>query len=148
MDPNTRAAVAYGDAASAAKSPRQVEYQAFARITKALANGATPGGASHAPLKAVADNEDRAAKSRRFTVLANALHENLRLWTIMQGDITADGNGLPDQLRAQLFYLAEFTRDHTRKVLRGEAQADALIEINTAVMRGLRAEREPERCPA
>jgi len=35
------------------------------------------------------------------------------------------------------FYLAEFTRTYSSRVLAG-ASADPLIDINTAVMRGLR----------
>lgn len=118
MNAAQRANAAYGDARGAQKSPRQVEYQAFARITKALS------GAAGAP--------------EEFPRLAKALHDNLRLWTIVAADVAGDTNGLPDGLRAQLFYLAEFTRAHTGKVLKGEARAEALIEINTAVMKGLR----------
>jgi len=42
-------------------------------------------------------------------------------------------------LRAQLVYLGEFTRAHTQKVLRGEADPAPLIDINSAIIRGLRA---------
>ena len=48
------------------------------------------------------------------------------------------GAALPDDLRARIFYLAEFTDQHTRKVLNGRDTAGPLIEINTAIMRGLR----------
>jgi flagellar protein FlaF len=44
---------------------------------------------------------------------------------------------LPRALRAQIFYLAEFTRQHTSKVLRGDAEVTPLIDINTAIMQGL-----------
>lgn len=70
--------------------------------------------------------------------MAEAIHENRRLWTILASDVVDKENGLPAQLRAQIFYLAEFTESHSRKVLAKEATADALVEINTAVMRGLR----------
>mgnify|MGYP000311731850 CR=1 FL=1 len=53
-------------------------------------------------------------------------------------DVASPGNALPSQLRAQIFYLFEFTQHHTRKVMDGEARADAVTDINTAVMRGLR----------
>ena len=52
-----------------------------------------------------------------------------------------DGNGLPRTLRAQIFYLSEFTDHHSRRVLKGEAEVDALIDINLAVMRGLTGTR-------
>ena len=68
----------------------------------------------------------------------STLHENRRLWVLFAGDVASKDNLLPDTLRAQLFYLAEFTLQHTSKVLDGTASVDVLIEINTAVMRGLR----------
>lgn len=138
MDPRTRAGAAYGGVSNATKTPSQVEYQAFAKITKALSRDAAPRNQ---------DDDPNADQQGAFADLAAALHENLRLWTIVLGDVSSDGNALPDQLRARLFYLAEFTRDHTRKVLKGEADAGALIEINTAVMRGLRQQRESQQCP-
>ena len=140
MDPRTRAVAAYGDVSTATKSPSQVEYQAFARITNALTRSAGR--------KATDADQGPASSGRAFASLASALHENLRLWTIVQGDVSAEGNALPDQLRASLFYLGEFTRDHTRKVLKGEADPVPLIEINTAVMRGLRQQQEPRQCLA
>jgi hypothetical protein len=47
------------------------------------------------------------------------------------------GNELPDTLRAGLFNLAGFTQRHSAAVLAGTANAEVLVEINTAVMRGL-----------
>lgn len=55
----------------------------------------------------------------------------------MAADVSDSLNTLPAALRAQLFYLAEFTEIHSRKVINGEASADALIDINTSVLRGL-----------
>lgn len=110
---------AYQNATTAVNTPRQIEYQAFAKVTHQLS--------------AVLGREREA-----FPELAEALHQNKRLWTTLATDVAVGDNGLPDLLRAQLFYLAEFTRDHSRKVLKGEADASALIEINTSVMKGLR----------
>ena len=111
---------AYGDATRAMGSPRDVEYQVFSQITGQL---------------------NRAIKEGRpFTELAMALHENLRLWTVIALDVTNSENGLPVPLRGQLADLSKFTRSHTQKVLRREADAAILIEINTAVMRGLRGQ--------
>ncbi len=72
-----------------------------------------------------------------FPALAGVLHDNRRMWVAMAADVADDGNALPKPLRAQIFYLAEFTEHHSRKILQGEADATALIEINTAVLRGL-----------
>ncbi|MEM7523917.1 MAG: flagellar biosynthesis regulator FlaF [Pseudomonadota bacterium] len=128
MEAYRRAHSAYDDARAPIKSPSQIEYQAFARITRNLSQAAE-------------------LDSCDFPKLAAALHENTRLWTLVASNVAGGGNELPSSLRAQLFYLAEFTRAHTSKVLKGEVSAEALVEINTAVMRGLRRqERSP--CPA
>lgn len=136
MDAQSRAYAAYGDARAAAKSPRQVEYLAFARITRSLSDAA-----------AETDGAADAAKPD-FPRLAAALHENLKLWTIVAADVATPGNALPEALRAQLFSLAEFTRAHTRRVLAREAGPAALIELNTAIMRGLRQQNGAQTCPA
>lgn len=102
----------------ALRSPRSTEYEAFARVTRAL--------------KAAQDHGRSASETVR------ALHENRRLWTLLAASVADNDNGLPDDLRARLFYLYEFTTAHTRKVLRREAGIDPLIDVNAAVMAGLR----------
>jgi len=67
------------------------------------------------------------------------MHENRQMWLILATDVAHEDNGLTKELRAQIFYLAEFTELHTAKVLRGQASAEPLIEINTAILRGLNA---------
>ena len=59
---------------------------------------------------------------------------------MLAGDVADAANGLPKELRAQIFYLAEFTNQHSTLVLRGEGDVDVLVEINTAIMRGLRSQ--------
>lgn len=109
---------AYGPAHSPTKNARSVEYQAFANIISRLKKTSESGRTG-------------------FPALVAALHENRALWTILAADVADPENGLPETLRAQIFYLAEFTDLQTGKVLRGEGSVDSLIEINTAVMRGL-----------
>lgn len=103
----------------ALRSPRSTEYEAFARVTRALK-------------AAAGENASGASETIR------ALHENRRLWTLLAASVADDDNGLPDQLRARLFYLYEFTTVHTRKVLRREAGLQPLVDVNAAVMAGLR----------
>ncbi len=55
----------------------------------------------------------------------------------MAADVADNLNSLPAPLRAQIFYLAEFTEQHSTKVLNGKADSDVLVEINTAILRGL-----------
>jgi flagellar protein FlaF len=114
------ARTAYGSHA-AVRTDRGNEYDAFARITAALRNTA-------------------ADAKKNFSSFAKALDDNRRLWTIIAADVSDSANLLPQALRAQIFYLAEFTMTQTSRVLRGETSPDILIEINTMVMRGLRAQ--------
>ena len=132
MNASQRAQTAYGDARATAKSASQIEYQAFARATKDL-NAA---------------RETAGAEGPNFPKLAAALHQNLKLWTVIAGDVAHEDNRLPQQLRAQLFFLAEFTIDHSKKVLRGDGDVAPLVDINTSVMRGLRGQERAEPCPA
>lgn len=114
------AQIAYGAPGTPVRSNRSTEYDLFARITRQMREAFSKG------------------KPGRMA-LVRALHENQRLWTTLAVDVADDGNGLPSELRARLFYLAEFTQVHTSKVLSGELSAEVLIDINTAVMRGLAA---------
>jgi len=110
---------AYGRPDAPARNPRTVEYDLFARITRGLTTAWAGRQIDHA-------------------LLAQAVYDNDALWRTLAVDVAEPGNALPAPLRAQLFYLYEFTREHSQKVLSGEASAEVLIDINTAVMRGLR----------
>ena len=116
---------AYAGARVVAQTGRDIEYQAFVRATRKLTD---------------LDLDDPDI----FPMLAEALHENLTLWTVIAQDVAHEGNTLPKQLRAQLFYLYEFTRAHTRQVLKGSASIAALVDINRSVMRGLKADSTQE----
>lgn len=110
---------AYAATQNTVRTQRGIEYEAFARITHRL--------------------KSSAEKSRgEFGQLAQAIHENRQLWTLLAADVAADDNGLPADLRARIFYLYEFTNQHSRKVLKNPDEVSALVEINTAIMRGLR----------
>jgi flagellar protein FlaF len=115
---------AYAASANPARTPRGTEYEAFARITAGLRAASLAGSAG-------------------FPSLAAAVHENRQLWTILASDVAEAGNGLGAELRARIFYLAEFTLQHSSRVLAGAGDPAILVEINTAVMGGLRNERSP-----
>ena len=118
MNATHQARLAYGAAHSPLRSGRSAEHQVFSDVTSRLraTSAAGPSG---------------------FARLVEALHDNRRLWTRLAADVSDNGNALPRLLRAQIFYLAEFTDAHSRKVIKGEADVEALIDINLAVMRGL-----------
>ncbi|MFD1913704.1 flagellar biosynthesis regulator FlaF [Halodurantibacterium flavum] len=119
------AKTAYSGRETPTRTLRGIEYDVLARVTQALRGSGTG---------AITD----------FSATAAALHENGRLWRLFLVAVADPQNGLPAQLRASLFYLAEFTAIHTERVLAGRATPEALVDINTAVMRGLRQERSAQ----
>lgn len=125
---------AYSGAAIPTRTGRGAEYEVFARITRRLRQAQT-GAEAGARVGGQAGNTG-------FADLVRALHDNRSLWTALAADVATAENGLPADLRARIFYLFRFTAHHTRRVLAGEASAEVLIDVNTAVMRGLRGEGE------
>jgi len=123
MSATANAQSAYGSQARTIKTPRDIEYDLMAAITGRMqaARGDDGPGA--------------------FPALAAAMHENRRLWSAFALDLADDGNQFPRELRARLFYLAEFISHHTDKALSGTAPSEVLVDINLAVMRGLRPSR-------
>ena len=110
---------AYSEAAAPTRTPRGTEYDIMAKVTHRLIAAARQG-------------------RKGFAELSRAVHDNRQLWTLLAVDVANKDNELPEALRAQIFYLAEFTQLHSRKVLRREATVAPLVEINSSVMRGLR----------
>ena len=108
---------AYASAATPVRTDRGTEYAAFQTVTAKLNRARRP----------------TASMAER----AEALHENRQLWTILASDLADPGKQLPQTLRAQLFYLAEFSLLQSRKALDDVAALDGLVDINTSVMRGL-----------
>lgn len=117
MNAQSLARSAYSSAVASTRTGRATEYDLLARVTGRLK---------------AASREDA-----DFSSLVRALHDNRILWNALGADVAIDTNPLPSELRARIFYLAQFTAHHTGRVLAGEAGIDVLIEINTAVMRGL-----------
>lgn len=118
MNAIDRARSAYDPVTNVIRTPGSVELEAFARVTRKL-------------------RETRAHDTSAVD-LVTALHENRLLWNAIAADVADAGNRLPQDLRARLFYLAEFTTAHSRKVSDGDASVDVLIDLNTAIMQGLR----------
>lgn len=113
------ARTAYAQSAAPIRTNQGTEYDAFARITRRIKEAADKGRVG-------------------FSALASAIHDNRRLWILLAADVADKNNQLPPQLRAQILYLAKFSLQHSTKVLNGSGKVDVLIDINTAIMRGLR----------
>lgn len=118
MPSSSLAANAYAQHSASISSPRGIEYKAFQRVTAQLSAALEEG--------------------QPLYKLMEALHLNNRLWSILATDLASDKNELPTELRAQLFGLAEFSRKTGLKAMGGKADPRDLIEINNAVMAGLR----------
>lgn len=123
MNASAAAIIGYSQNATSTRSDRRGEYEVFAKVTKRLRDSAGT------------------AKSD-FPQYAAALHDNQRLWTALVVDVLDKNNALPEELKAQIVYLAEFTRLHTQKVLSKSANVVPLLETNIAVMRGLKGDGE------
>lgn len=121
MIAQSAARAAYARPEAPHRTARDLEYDLLARATKALTNAAR-----QRPID--------------FPALFAAVDENQRLWSALAADVAEPENGLPPKLRAQLFYLYEFTAQHSQAIREKDASVDVLIDINSAVMRGLRGQ--------
>ena len=119
MSTDLLAQTAYA-ATTPVRTPRGTEYLAFQKITARLVQ---------------AQRDDAP-----MTEIASAVLDNRRLWTTIALDVAGDGNQLPQMLRAQLMYLAEFSLLSCTKAMRDKAALRPMIEVNTSVMRGLAGE--------
>lgn len=117
MNVLTQAQSAYSAVTTTVRTPRSIEYDAFSRITHRL-KSANP--------------------KTDYPGYVQALHDNRNLWQILAIDVADPQNSLPQSLRAQIFYLAEFTAQHTSKIISGDSNVDVLVDINVAIMSGLR----------
>jgi flagellar protein FlaF len=108
----------YTVAQNTTENPRQTEYRLFAQVTRSLLE---------------CKGED--SKS----LLAKSIHWNRRLWLALQADCALENNLLPDETRAGIISLAMWVDKHSRKVLRGEAEIEPLIDVNRSIMEGLSA---------
>ncbi len=100
-----------------AKSSREVEYELFARVTRAL--------------QAANASDDRGDR-------IHAIVDNTHLWTELAADLADPGNGLPEDLKGKLINLAVFSIRQGHRAVAGEGEIVTLIDINLNIMKGLR----------
>lgn len=120
---NSYARTGYAQAAAPVRTDRGSEYAVFAKATAALS---------------AVDETDKL----QFPALARAVYDNQRLWSVLEDDLLIETNGLPVPLKVQLLGIANFVRRHSAEVLAGRASMEALVDINTSIMKGLRGEVE------
>lgn len=109
---------AYGSIQKETLTPRSVEYRVFLNITSRL-------------------EEAHQANNPKSIDYVTALGDNQLLWNALAADVASVGNELPEQLKAQIFYLAEYMSHHTSLVRNGDADLTAIIDINKMIMEGL-----------
>jgi flagellar protein FlaF len=105
----------YKSVQAATEHPRSTEYRLFAQVTRALME--------------IGDKLDPLAHE--------TLHWNQRMWIALQTDLAADGNKLPDTLKAELISLAMWVDKYTLQVMKKRAPVAPLIKVNRAIMEGL-----------
>lgn len=108
-----------GYGANAVRSVRDVEYDVISRVTRLLRQS-DPSGRDHQAIMAV--------------------HRNNELWTLLATDLADPGNALPAETKAGLLSLAAFSLRQGHAVLAGQGTTQVLIDINMAIMKGLRGE--------
>jgi flagellar protein FlaF len=119
MSISARAAQGYRAVQLQTESPRGTEAKLFAEVTAELVRAERAGALG-------------------FKDLAAALHRNRLLWDTLLADLAQEANELPAALKAQLIHLGHFVRQHSGRVLQGEDAVRPLIDINQAILAGLR----------
>lgn len=122
MNAHSMALRAYSQTATSTRTERRIEYELIARVTHRIRAAAQKG-------------------KKGYPELVEALSDNRKLWTAFAVDVSDCDNSLTPSLRAQIFYLAEFTQAHTSRILAGKAKVTPILEINTAVLKGLSGQR-------
>ncbi|MCC1492897.1 flagellar biosynthesis regulator FlaF [Cognatishimia sp. F0-27] len=118
MNSSSLARQAYGQAVQTTRTDRSTEYLLIAKVTHRIKASAEAG-------------------ALKYSDLVEALSDNQRVWTTLAVDVANENNRLPQELRARIFYLSEFVQVYTRKVLLDGASVRPLLDINSAILRGL-----------
>jgi flagellar protein FlaF len=119
MSSSTFATRGYKSLSEHTRSPKDLEYDVILGVTREL---------SQSSEKSTSD----------FPAFARILNKNERLWIEIGTQVADPHNLLEPNLRARLFYLAEFVGHQTSLVLKGKAGIESLVETNVAVLRGLK----------
>ena len=112
---------AYQNARSRAETPRAAEFRLMSQITGEMM--------------------DAEAAGLKGAMLMQPLHRNREMWSALATDCGATGNGLPNELRAQIISLGLWVERFTSDVVAGREPIGELIALNRTIMEGLRGQR-------
>lgn len=119
MNAHTQARNIYAASFVTTKTTRSVEFAVMAKVTRTL-------------------QQATQAKEKDFPNFVRALNENRNLWSIFISDLYDPDNKLDQNLKIQIIELGIFVQKHTSKVLSEKASVKPLLDINAAMLRGLR----------
>lgn len=109
---------AYHKAQRSAEGPRDTEYRLFAQVTQALIEANRQGRAN-------------------LPQFVDALDWNRRLWSALATDCAAQGNALPDALKAQIISLSLWVSRFSSDAAGSDESLEPLIDVNKSMMAGL-----------
>jgi flagellar biosynthesis activator protein FlaF len=112
---------AYQAARSRAETPRAAEFRLLSEITGEMM--------------------DAEAAGLKGAMLMHPLHRNREMWNVFATDCSAPGNGLPNELRAQIISIGLWVERFTSDVVAGREPIAELITVNRTIMEGLRGQR-------
>lgn len=119
MNAHTKARNIYAASFVTTKTPRSIEFAIMAKVTRQLQSAA-------------------AERSTDFPRFVTALDQNRRLWSMFTTDLLDADNKLDQTLKVQLIELGAFVQKHTTQILAQQAPVKPLLEINAAILRGLK----------
>lgn len=119
MNAHTQARNIYAASFVTTKTTRSIEFSVLAKTTRQLQQAAQN-------------------KSENFPHFVQALNNNRNLWSIFMNDLYDPDNGLDQNLKIQLIELGHFVQKQTSKILGDKASVRPLLDINAAILRGLK----------
>jgi flagellar protein FlaF len=114
---------AYHRARTMVESARATEHRLMSQITGEMMNARDQGlcGAALMPV----------------------LHRNREVWSAFSSACGANGNQLPDELRASIVSIGLWVDRYTSDVVGGRDSIDGLIDVNRSIIDGLKGENLP-----
>ncbi len=116
---------AYQQSQNTTQNPRDVEYRLLGQVTAAMIAAQEVFEASKADVKLKKQVVDAALWNRN-------------VWSAFRSDLLNEGNQLPKELKAQLISISLFIERETNEIMNGDADFEALIDINQQIIEGLR----------